>query len=160
MHRQSELVKTVQLWDLGEYKANTHMIRTAIDLDTSFRRYDCSLHEGWYCCRFIVMRMTHDKFGTGRSLLVYADSVQKSSAVDSSKPFKSAAHAMTRLGASDYDAVLSSSALHNKLVWVKYSGAWCPPCRLLDAVIIKVSGSGGALPPSDYQFFEGQSVRE
>ena len=35
------------------------------DRPRGLTRYDASLHEGWYCCRFIVMRMVVDKFGTG-----------------------------------------------------------------------------------------------
>jgi len=99
------------------------------------KRYDCSLHQGWYCCRFMVMRMVDDKFGTGNALLVYADSVAKSTNMKINADPKTPAHAAVRLGEKDHDVVLASPQMRGRLCWVKYGAIWCPPCRLVDSVI-------------------------
>jgi len=137
------------LWDLGEYKAECYSVKDIIDFDT-FRRYDCSLHEGWYCCRFIVMRMLVDKFGTGDKLLVYKDSVKQTTEAqwkqlkgkdshnkqslegDSKQAPKH--HGQIKLGRRDYKLVLESDALKEKLLVCKYGAIWCPPCRLMDSI--------------------------
>jgi len=129
-------VKTVELWDLDEYNAKAHCIKSVVDMD-KLKRYDCSLHQGWYCCRFIVMRMVVDKFGTGASLLVYSDSVIKSTDVSKEQEAKtSKAHkGQTKLGGRDFDSVIASSVMKDKLLIVKLGAIWCPPCRLMDSVI-------------------------
>jgi thioredoxin 1 len=139
---------TTNLWDLGDYQAEAHVIRRAID-EPGLRRYDVSLHEGWYCCRFIMMRMVVDKFGTGDALLVYADSVVEKQAGAPAAPTPPP-HAVS-LSERDHDAVLTSPALRDQLVMVKYGAIWCPPCRLMDRVIAQI-GAEGSLP--EVRFFE------
>ena len=146
--RAEDLVGTTNLWDLGDYQAEAYMIRQAID-ESGLRRYDASLHEGWYCCRFIMMRMVVDKFGTGDALLVYSDSVVEKHDATPAAPAK-APHA-PKLTARDHDAVIASPSLVGQLVMVKLGAIWCPPCRLMDSVIAQI-GAEGALP--DVRFFE------
>src|SRR5688572_29608833 len=80
-----EIVESRPLWDLGEERNEVFVLRSAAGL-AGLRRYDTSLHEGWYCCRFAIMRMVVDKFGTGSNLLVYAGDVTLVAAGESSRP--------------------------------------------------------------------------
>ena len=125
----SNIVKETNLWDLKDYQAKAFIIKELIE-PQSFRRYDCSLHLGWYCCRFIAMRMVVDKFGTGNALLVYCDSV------DTKKPTKTISSVQVHLDENDFAAV--TSVKDNKLKVVKLGAIWCPPCRLMDSVIEKL----------------------
>jgi hypothetical protein len=116
--RAADIIKRVTLWDLSDYQAECYAITRAIDLD-GLERYDASLHEGWYCCRFILMRMLVDKFGTGDDLLVYTDSVV---AVPDGAPVptKHDTKGQIKLSSRDYDAFLAAPQLKDKLIWVKY----------------------------------------
>lgn len=143
-----DLLETRNLWDLGDYQAEAHVIRRAIAPET-LRRYDVSLHEGWYCCRFIMMRMTHDKFGTGDALLVYKDDVVE---VPAGAPApKGLQRAAIELTGRDYESVVASPDARGKLLVVKHGATWCPPCRLMDAVIDRIVAAD-ELP--DVRFFE------
>lgn len=142
------ILRRVTLSAFGGHRAEAYAIREAIDPD-GLRRYDVSLHEGWYCCRFIMMRMTHDKFGTGDALLVYADSVTE--AADGATRAVAKPHAAIRLDTFDHDAVIRSADNAGKLLVVKHGAIWCPPCRHMDAIIDRVVARG-ALP--DVRFFE------
>ena len=107
------------------------------------------MHEGWYCCRFILMRMTVDKFGTGRNLLVYADSVV--GFPEGEKPkLTPPASPQVRLTRRDFDAVVGADR-GDRLTVVKLGAIWCPPCRLVDRVISQIHAAG-TLPEVD--FFE------
>lgn len=130
--READLLAATNLWDLGEYQAEAYVIRGAID-QAGLRRYDVSLHEGWYCCRFVMMRMTVDKFGTGDALLVYKDAVV--AVEDGATPPVAKPHGAIALTARDHDAVVAAPENRGKLVVVKHGAIWCPPCRLMDAVI-------------------------
>jgi thiol-disulfide isomerase/thioredoxin len=135
--RAADIIDRVTLWDLSDYQAECFVIASAIDGD-ELERYDASLHEGWYCCRFIMMRMLVDKFGTGDSLLVYSDSVV---AVPDGAPVVTAhdSKGQIKLSSRDYDLFLGAPQLKDKLIWVKYGAIWCPPCRLLDAVFARIA---------------------
>lgn len=141
-----QIVRETNLWDLGDYQAHAYLLDDSVDV-SHLRRYDVSLHEGWYCCRFIAMRMTADKFGTGRALLVYKDSV---TALEPSKVAASRSPAQPRLTARDFDAVVGDTR-SDKLRVVKLGAIWCPPCRLMDAVIARIVESGRA---PEVEFFE------
>lgn len=146
--RGEDIIGTAHLWDLTEYQAEAYKIRRAIAID-SLRRYDTSLHEGWYCCRFIMMRMLEDKFGTGDALLVYKDSVVGYE--EGQKPTPSAQHAgQVSLTAQDYD-VITGDTSGDTLKVVKFGAIWCPPCRLVDSVITDIVRDA-ALP--EVEFFE------
>lgn len=149
-----DILETPMLWDLGEYQAEAYAIRRAIAPE-GLRRYDVSLHEGWYCCRFIMMRMTHDKFGTGDQLLVYKDDVIE--VAQGAEPPTGTPRAAVQLTGRDHDAVIASPDARGKLLVVKHGATWCPPCRLMDAVIERIVASGD-LP--DVQFFELDIDRE
>ncbi len=129
------------LWDLGEYDGECYLISDVADW-SGLRRYDVSLHEGWYCCQFIVMRMTQDKFGTGDTLLVYTDSVHPVRSGESStaqpKP-----RGATMLTGRDIDTVLNGPRLAGALAVVKFGAIWCPPCRLMDKAIDAIEAAGG-----------------
>jgi thioredoxin 1 len=134
-----DLVKKVTLWDLQEYQADCYVIRQAIAPET-LTRYDVSLHQGWYCCRFIMMRMMVDKFGTGDALLVYADSVIEVKDGDR-PPTRKDERGQVKLGARDFDAVLARPG--DDLRVVKFGAIWCPPCRLVDAILTRIAARGG-----------------
>ncbi len=146
--RSGQIIKEVNLWDLGEYQAKCYMISEAIEIE-SLRRYDCSLHQGWYCCRFILMRMVVDKFGTGNNLLVYSDSVIETPEGTSLKPVLHASPQI-RLTKRDFDTV-TTSPLADRLIVVKFGAIWCPPCRLMDKVFEQIFDEK-ILP--DVSFFE------
>ncbi|WNR42702.1 thioredoxin family protein [Paenibacillus roseipurpureus] len=134
--RKESIIEEVNLWDLTEYQAHCYAITEAIELE-SFRRYDASLHEGWYCCRFIMMRMIVDKFGTGDKLLVYADSVVEVKDGEPVPKQQGPSHQI-KLGKIDFDQVVhhpEAANLQDKLLVVKLGAIWCPPCRLMDRVI-------------------------
>jgi len=136
-----QIIKKVNLWDLGDYQAQCYMIREVEGFDRDLRRYDCSLHEGWYCCRFIMMRMTEDKFGTGENLLVYEDSVIE---VQKGKepPMPTPRHiGQIQLNNQEFEEIILAST-SDKLQVVKLSGLWCPPCRLMDHLIAQIYKSG------------------
>ncbi len=147
--RSSDILQRVTLSRFDGHKAECYAIRDAIDMD-SLRRYDVSLHEGWYCCRFIMMRMVQDKFGTGDDLLVYSDSVVE--VAEGQTPPTPAAHrTAVKLGRRDHDAVIAAPENQDKLLVVKHGAIWCPPCRHMDAVISRII-ERNALP--DVRFFE------
>ncbi|MFF8430594.1 thioredoxin family protein [Streptomyces sp. NPDC016566] len=136
------------LWDLGEYTADSFLISAPHDWSV-LRRYDTSLHQGWYCYRFILMRMTEDKFRTGDALIVYADSVHPAEAeAPTASPAK---RSPVRLTASDFDDVLGAPAMADRLALVKLGAIWCPPCRLMDQAIARVQAGGGI---DGVEFFE------
>jgi thioredoxin 1 len=147
--RKADLIDTVELWDLGEYRARAYAVRRLTD-EPGLTRYDASLHEGWYCCRFIAMRMVVDKFGTGDQLLVYVDSVAEVAA-GSPAPKSHEDKGQLALTAADFEAVISAPENRGKLLWIKLGAIWCPPCRLLDSVIARLVRER-ALP--DVRFFE------
>ncbi|MFE9139602.1 thioredoxin family protein [Streptomyces sp. NPDC007355] len=134
------------LWDLGEYTSDSYLIAKPYDWST-LRRYDTSLHEGWYCCRFILMRMVTDKFGTGDSLIVYADSVHP---ITASAP-AAAPRTVRRLTSRDFDQVLTMPEHTGRLGMIKLGAIWCPPCRLMDAAISRINTAGGIV---DVDFYE------
>ncbi len=150
--RSEDIIERINLWDLKEYQAECYAIKQAVDME-SLRRYDASLHEGWYCCRFIMMRMIADKFGTGDQLLVYVDSVTEVPDGQQMKANADSAHQI-KLSAVDFDHVIyqpETSGLKDQLAVVKLGAIWCPPCRLMDKVITSIQMNGG-LP--HVQFFE------
>lgn len=147
--RGAAVLERVNLWDLGEYQAEAYAVSEVIELER-LRRYDVSLHEGWYCCQFIAMRMVVDKFGTGDKLLVYADAVVEVPA-GAPAPIVQQDNGPVRLTSGDFDAVVRSTSLAADLLVVKFGAIWCPPCRLMDAVIGRI-GKEGALP--GVRFFE------
>lgn len=142
------IIDRVTLSAFDGHRADVYRIREAIE-PGSLRRYDVSLHEGWYCCRFIMMRMTRDKFGTGASLLVYADSVAE--IADETALPSPASRPVIKLTARDHDDVIASEANRGKLVVVKHGAIWCPPCRHMDATIDKLVAAGAM---RDVQFFD------
>lgn len=144
-----QLLDTRPLWDLGEYDGESYLIGDVADW-SQLRRYDTSLHEGWYCCRFIVMRMTHDKFGTGDALLVYTDSVHPVELGQDAAPAPQPRGAIV-LSGDEFDPVLASPQLAGTLAVVKLGAIWCPPCRLMDKVITGIEQAGGI---EGVQFFE------
>lgn len=146
---REDLIEEVELWDLGEYRARAFAVRRLHE-EESLSRYDASLHEGWYCCRFIAMRMVVDKFGTGDRLLVYVDSVAEASEGEP-VPTHPDAHAPLRLGARDFDPVIAAAENRDRLLWVKLGAIWCPPCRLMDSVITRIEREGGL---DGVRFFE------
>jgi thiol-disulfide isomerase/thioredoxin len=146
--KSEHIIEKVNLWDLRDYQAECYMVSQAVDMK-NLRRYDASLHEGWYCCRFIMMRMIVDKFGTGRNLLIYADSVVEYPDGKTPKLVKEK-HAQIKLTKKDFDNVIKSGN-SNKLMVVKLGAIWCPPCRLMDTVISQIREKN-SLP--DVDFFE------
>lgn len=138
--RSQDLLRMTNLWDLGEYQAEVFEVAGLSDPE-GLRRYDVSLHEGWYCCRFIAMRMIVDKFGTGDALLVYADSVVEAPR-DRPPIGRRLLKGQTRLGLRDFDAVIAAEANRDRLLVVKLSAEWCPPCRLMDSVIARLVAEG------------------
>jgi thiol-disulfide isomerase/thioredoxin len=132
----SQIVEQRRLWDLGEYRSEVILLDGA--KLGALRRYDTSLHEGWYCCRFIVMRMTTDKFGTGDKLIVYADSVKPAGAAPVAPAFRA-----VKLTRDDFDEVLARPEVAGDLAVVKLGAIWCPPCRLMDAAIAKLGPIDG-----------------
>jgi thiol-disulfide isomerase/thioredoxin len=143
-----DLERRVTLWDLKEYRADAYVIRRAID-EGSLSRYDVSLHEGWYCCRFIMMRMVVDKFGTGDALLVYADSVTEVQE-GQTPPRHSENKGQLKLSRRDFQSV-TQAADSDQLRVVKFGAIWCPPCRLVDSVLTRIQSKGGL---KDVRFFE------
>jgi thiol-disulfide isomerase/thioredoxin len=147
--RSEDLLQRVTLSQFDGHRAECYAIRAAIDED-SLRRYDVSLHEGWYCCRFIMMRMVEDKFGTGDDLLVYSDSVVE--VADGQSPPTRASHpSALKLGKRDHDAVIAAHANQDVLLVVKHGAIWCPPCRHMDVIISRLM-ERKALP--GVRFFE------
>lgn len=147
--RSEDILQRVTLSNFNGHRAECYAIRGAIDVD-SLRRYDVSLHEGWYCCRFIMMRMVEDKFGTGDDLLVYSDSVVEV-ADGQTPPALASRRSAVKLGRRDHDAVISAAENQDKLLVVKHGAIWCPPCRHMDAIISRVI-ERNVLP--DVRFFE------
>lgn len=144
-----EIVERRPLWELGEEKNEVFVLRSASGL-ASLRRYDASLHEGWYCCRFAIMRMVVDKFGTGDHLLAYVDDVVRVEPGDAPKRDGASHSGQTRISAKDVDDVLYRDN-GDFLSVLKLSATWCPPCRMMDKVIAAISEEGD-LP--DVRFFE------
>ncbi len=147
--RSEDLLRRVTLSQFDGHRAECYAIRVALD-EGSLRRYDVSLHEGWYCCRFIMMRMVQDKFGTGDDLLVYSDSVVEV-AEGQSPPARDSHRSVLKLGKRDHDAVIAAHANQDTLLVVKHGAIWCPPCRHMDVIISRVM-ERNALP--DVRFFE------
>ncbi len=145
--REVDVLRRTKLWDLGEYDSEVFVIRQAID-EGSLQRYDVSLHQGWYCCRFIMMRMLVDKFGTGRDRLVYADSVAPVPAGQKA-PISLKDTGQIRITSRDFDAVVSRE--QDELSVVKFGALWCPPCRLVDQAIERITRAGGI---EGVRFFE------
>jgi len=151
---EDDLEEEVNLWDLKEYQAKCFVVKKIIDLE-SLRRYDCSLHEGWYCCKFIVMRMTVDRFGTGDSLLVYSDSVHKVAEGEQSMVTKAVQEekqkGQIQLTQKDYDLIITSQQLRGKLLCIEFGAIWCPPCRRMDVVFSQIKEEESL---KDIVFFE------
>lgn len=144
-----EVLERRPLWDLGEEKNEVFVLASASGL-SSLRRYDASLHQGWYCCRFAIMRMVVDKFGTGDHLLAYVDDVARVEPGDAPKKDGAFHSGQTRISANEVDDVLYRD--HGDFLSVLKLGAtWCPPCRMMDKVIAAVSEDGD-LP--DVRFYE------
>lgn len=140
---KKHIIEKRTLWDLSEYQADAYLVEKIIEMD-SLHRYDCSLHQGWYCCRFIAMRMVEDKFETGDDLVVYADSVVEV-ADGASAPTVAKRSSVMRLTLRDFDHVMQSGAQPEhieQLMVVKLGAIWCPPCRLMDAVFDRIHESG------------------
>jgi len=129
------------LWDLGEERNEVFLLKSAAGLP-SLRRYDTSLHQGWYCCRFALMRMTTDKFGTGDALLAYVDDVERVPAGAVSRGGTQVHPGQLQVSAGDFDAVVASDH-GDHLSVVKLSATWCPPCRLVDTAIARIDARGG-----------------
>ena len=146
---KDDIIKKTNLWDLKDYQAEAYMVKKLIEPE-KLRRYDTSLHEGWYCCRFIAMRMVVDKFGTGRELLVYADSVSEEDEKRRNDFVSTPIHAQIKLTKKDFESVLTNSK-NDTLLVVKLGAIWCPPCRLMDSVINKIFKEN-SLPSTE--FFE------
>lgn len=136
LFRSEDILRRVTLSHFEGHRAECYAIRGALD-EGSLRRYDVSLHEGWYCCRFIMMRMLVDKFGTGDDLLVYCDSVIEV-ADGQQPPAPGSRRNAVKLGRRDHDAIISAPANQDSLLVVKHGAIWCPPCRHMDAVISRV----------------------
>jgi len=147
--RSEDILRRVTLSRFEGHQAECYAIRAAID-EGSLRRYDVSLHEGWYCCRFIMMRMVVDKFGTGDDLIVYSDSVVEV-ADGQVPPAPTSKRSAVKLGERDHDAVISAPANQDTLLVVKHGAIWCPPCRHMDTIISRII-ERNALP--DVRFFE------
>jgi len=147
--RSEDILQRVTLSQFDGHRAECYTLRAAIN-EGSLRRYDVSLHEGWYCCRFIMMRMVEDKFGTGDDLLVYSDAVVE--VADGQSPPARASHrSALKLGKRDHDAVIAAHADQDTLLVVKHGAIWCPPCRHMDVIISRVM-ERNALP--GVRFFE------
>lgn len=138
LYRADEVLQTRPLWDLGEERNEVHVLRSASGLG-ALERYDTSLHEGWYCCRFALMRMVVDKFGTGDHLLAYVGDVVRVPAGEAPRPQGDVRPGQTRVGARDFEAVLGADH-GDHLSVVKFGATWCPPCRLVDAAISRLHG--------------------
>lgn len=148
LFRADEIVLRRPLWDLGEEKSEVFVLKSAAGL-SRLRRYDASLHEGWYCCRFAMMRMLVDKFGTGDALLAYTSDVMRVPAGERPKPEGGGAPGQTELRATDFAAVIERD--HGDVLdVVKLGATWCPPCRLVDRAIARIDAEG-SLP--DVRFF-------
>ncbi len=128
------------LWDLGEEKAEVYVLKGARGL-SGLRRYDASLHEGWYCCRFALMRMVVDKFGTGHDLLAYVGDVVGVPAGAEPPRIDGPVPGQISLGAADFDTVVSRD--DGVLRVVKLSARWCPPCRMVDRALAQLEAAGG-----------------
>ncbi|MFD8376404.1 thioredoxin family protein [Streptomyces sp. NPDC059688] len=133
---EGQIIGRRPLWNLDEYPADSFLITQPHDWSV-LRRYDTSLHQGWYCCRFILMRMTTDKFGTGRSLIVYADSVHP--VIPGTPAPATDAPPVRRLTSDDFDQVINAPSSVRRLAIVKIGAIWCPPCRLMDAAINRIA---------------------
>jgi thiol-disulfide isomerase/thioredoxin len=149
LFRADEVLHVRPLWDLGEERNEVYVLRSASGLP-GLRRYDASLHEGWYCCRFALMRMIVDKFGTGDHLLAYTSNVVRVPAGQVPRPEGQARTGQIRVTAADFDQVVGADH-GDHLSVVKLSATWCPPCRMVDAAIARIDGGGG-LP--DVRFYE------
>ena len=149
LYRADEIIGTRPLWDLGEEKSEVHVLKSAAGLD-GLRRYDASLHEGWYCCRFALMRMVVDKFGTGDHLLAYTGDVKLVPAGASPKPEGNVRRGQTQIGPADFEALIERDQ-GDHLTVVKLGATWCPPCRQIDSAIARIDAAG-KLP--DVRFYE------
>lgn len=137
LFRADEIQQVRPLWDLGEERNEVFVLRGSSELP-SLRRYDTSLHEGWYCCRFALMRMTTDKFGTGDHLLAYVGDVVRVGAGQLPQPEGRAQRRQLELTSADFDELLGKDR-GDHLSVVKLGASWCPPCRLIDSAIAKMS---------------------
>jgi thioredoxin 2 len=144
-----EVVQVRPLWDLGEERNEVYVLRSASGLPT-LRRYDTSLHEGWYCCRFALMRMVVDKFGTGDHLLAYTGDVVRVPAGQEPRPGGGGRAGQIQVTAADFDSIIGADH-GDHLTVVKLSATWCPPCRLVDTAIARIDAAG-SLP--DVRFYE------
>lgn len=149
LFRKDEIAGTRPLWDLGEEANEVFVLRSAAGL-SSLLRYDTSLHEGWYCCRFALMRMTTDKFGTGRALLAYVKDVAFVPAGTAPAPTGDAHRGQVRVTARQFDHVVERDT-GDHLTVVKLGATWCPPCRLMDTVLAEADATN-ALPEA--RFYE------
>jgi thioredoxin 1 len=149
LFRADEVREVRPLWDLGEERNEVYVLKSASGL-SSLRRYDASLHEGWYCCRFALMRMTTDKFGTGDHLLAYTGDVVRVPAGQAPRAEGGARAGQTRVTTADFDSIVGADH-GDHLTVVKLGATWCPPCRLVDATIARLD-AGGGLP--DVFFYE------
>lgn len=123
---ETQIIHKKIIWDFVDYSAECYLLSDFLDKN-SFRRYDTSLHEGWYCCSFIVMKMVYDKFDTQNTFLVYTDSVEEIN--QNSSEVKQ----VEKLRAENFnEAILDSNSDSIKIV--KFGAIWCPPCRMMDQV--------------------------
>jgi thiol-disulfide isomerase/thioredoxin len=138
--RSEQIVDKRSTWSQHGYQAECYLVSEILDAET-LRRYDDTAHQGWYCCRFIVRRMTVDKLGTGDAFLVYTDSVVE--VPDGEAPPQPApGHTgVIRLTERDFDQVVQG-ADPSVLLVVKLGALWCPPCRLMDALFARIHAAG------------------
>jgi len=155
LYRADEVLQTRPLWDLGEERNEVHVLRSATGLG-ALQRYDASLHEGWYCCRFALMRMVVDKFGTGDHLLAYVGDVVRVPAGETPKAQGDVRPGQTWVKAREFDDVLETDH-GDHLAVVKFGATWCPPCRMVDAAISRLH-AGGKLPA--VRFYEADIDHE
>lgn len=151
LFRADAVVERRKLWELTEYSPDVLLVKEAIDLE-GLRRYDVSGHEGYYCCQFALMRMLHDKFGTGENLIAYAESLVAAPA-GQAPPTEKRKTIVPRLHERDFDEVMAAQAKRDRLTVVKLTALWCPPCRMLDEGL-RVLMSKGRFEPLQADVFE------
>jgi thiol-disulfide isomerase/thioredoxin len=134
--RGENIVDKRVIWRKDGFEAECYVVSAVIDLD-KFRRIDDASHQGFYCCRFMVRRMTNDKYSTGDNFLVYTDSV-----TDTPGAEVRADRGTIELTEQDFDVAIASANPKHLLV-VKFGASWCPPCRLLEAMFARIHQAGG-----------------
>eukprot|EP00005_Dracoamoeba_jomungandri_P009613 CAMPEP_0174266932 /NCGR_PEP_ID=MMETSP0439-20130205/31910_1 /TAXON_ID=0 /ORGANISM="Stereomyxa ramosa, Strain Chinc5" /LENGTH=779 /DNA_ID=CAMNT_0015354187 /DNA_START=16 /DNA_END=2356 /DNA_ORIENTATION=+ len=129
--------KPICLWGLGDYKVNCFLVKEIINLN-GLRRYDLSLHHGWYCScySFIAMKMIVDKYGCGCDhYIIYQDDVilKEKYGMESSR----SKYKVPSIGQSNYD-LIAGPEVHDQLVCVLFSAKWAPPCRWMSHLFSEI----------------------